>query len=363
MMKTTIQSDAGPRTHTGTSITERGRHGRILICDDRPEVQGLLSLLVNPGGFTVCVVDHLSDAVAALSSGDWDVLFVNPGGSVSRASLIRHALSTNPSIAIAVLESRERSGDGDVDPDVVPMSLDATDLELLLGTSRLVDAARHSRRAMPEVVLAIGAHPDDVEIGVGGTLLAHRAAGHSINILTLSRGARGGHASHRELEAQDAAEILGARLFIEDLEDTRIPEGHPTVELIERVIDIVRPTTLYTHSMNDTHQDHRATHKAALVAGRKIERFSCFQAPSSTIDFRPNRFVPIEGFLETKQAAIAAFKSQTGKCDYLRPEVIDSTSRYWARFADGAHAEAFEVVRDSTALAVHPPANRSFGAY
>lgn len=209
-------------------------------------------------------------------------------------------------------------------------------------------------------MLAIGAHPDDVEIGVGGALLAHGTAGHAVTILTMSRGAEGGDTDLRVAESQLAAGLLGARLFMEDLEDTRIPSGHPTVGLIERVLAIVRPTTLYTHSHNDTHQDHRAVHEATMVAARSVPRISCYQAPSATVDFRPNRFVPIGDHLDGKLEAIGAFASQADR-SYLHPDMVGSTARYWGRFAHATHAEALEVIRDSTSLgtADAPPVEMS----
>ena len=126
-------------------------------------------------------------------------------------------------------------------------------------------------------------------------------------------------------ESQAAATLLGARLFMEDLEDTRIPSGHPTVGLIERVIDQVRPTIIYTHSVHDTHQDHRAVHEATMVAARRVPRISCYQSPSATVDFRPNRFVPVAEFVERKQRAIDAFASQSDRA-YLHPEVVGATA-------------------------------------
>ena len=215
---------------------------------------------------------------------------------------------------------------------------------------RLNDAAPLHGDLPSETVLAIGAHPDDVEIGVAGTLLAHGASGHAVNILTLSRGAEGGATDLRVAESQAAAALLGARLFMEDLEDTRIASGHPTVGLIERVIDLVRPTIIYTHSIHDTHQDHRAVHEATMVAARRVPRISCYQAPSATVDFRPTRFVPIADHVDAKQRAIDAFATQADR-SYLQPEVIRSNSCYWGRFAHASHAEAFEVVRDRTGFA------------
>jgi LmbE family N-acetylglucosaminyl deacetylase len=134
--------------------------------------------------------------------------------------------------------------------------------------------------------------------------------------------------------------------MMEDLEDTRIREGDPTVSIIERVIADVRPTILYTHSINDVHQDHRNTHSAAMVAARGVSYVLCFQSPSATISFRPSRYVSIEQTLDGKLEAIRAFASQTSTRDYLDETLLRATARYWARFGGGTAVEPFEVVRD-----------------
>ena len=112
-----------------------------------------------------------------------------------------------------------------------------------------------------------------------------------------------------------------------------------------------QPTVLYTHSIHDVHQDHRNTHRAAMVAGRRIGRvYYCFQSPSATVDFGPSLFVGIDAQLDGKLAAIGAFISQTSVRDYLEPDLIKSTARYWGRFAQARYAEAFEVIRDRVAV-------------
>ena len=79
--------------------------------------------------------------------------------------------------------------------------------------------------------------------------------GHEVSILTLSRGARGGLEDTRASEAQQAAEVIGATLYHEDLKDTSIAEGDPTISVMSRVVAEVRPTVIYTHSLHDIHQD------------------------------------------------------------------------------------------------------------
>lgn len=197
-------------------------------------------------------------------------------------------------------------------------------------------------------ILAIGAHPDDVEIGVGGLLAVHRAAGDAVVVLTMSRGARGGVADQRQDESLAAAEILGARLFLEDLVDTRISPADPTVSIIENVVSEVAPSVVYTHTPHDRHQDHRAVHQAASVATRRVPTFACYQSPSATVDFRPNRFVPIDGFTDVKLALLDCFTTQAGIRDYLEPDFVLATARYWSRFGGGRSCEPLEVIRDTS---------------
>jgi LmbE family N-acetylglucosaminyl deacetylase len=170
-------------------------------------------------------------------------------------------------------------------------------------------------------VLAIGAHPDDVEIGCGGTLAKHQAMGDEIMILTLSRGAVGGDTETRAAESARAAELLGAKLELADLPDTCIPDGVQTIEVIQAAIRSFSPTHIYTHTSHDAHQDHRSTHVATLVAGRSVSNIYCYQSPSTTIDFRPNHFVDISAYIQRKIEVLAAHESQVSRSPSLQPDV------------------------------------------
>ncbi len=184
--------------------------------------------------------------------------------------------------------------------------------ELVEKATELLEAAKAARAADHQVVLAIGAHPDDVEIGIGGILLRHSDAGHDVNILTLTGGERGGAAEERAQESLRAAELLGGRLFHEDLADTEVGDRGETIGAIKKVIDEVGARTIYTHTSNDVHQDHRNVHSATLVAARGLPRIYCYQAPSTTVDFRPTRFVGIDDVIDRKLEAIAAFSLADG---------------------------------------------------
>ena len=165
-------------------------------------------------------------------------------------------------------------------------------------------------------------------------------------------GSRGGRAA----EAAAAAELLGAELFIERLEDTRIPESGQSVAIVEDVIAEVGATCIYTHSAHDRHQDHRNTHGAVTIGARNVPCVYCYQSPSCTIDFRPSRFEAIDNYLAGKLDLIGCHGSQAASRVYLEEDLIVSMARYWGWFGGSRYAEPFEVAREVQG------ARRAYGA-
>ena len=325
--------------------------GRILLIDD-DRVFGMWAaqILQQRGGYEP---KHLLDPVAGLrcvETEPWDLVITDiemPG--MTGLELLDHIHRLEPRLPVAVITAHAT-----LDYAVTALRSAAVEFmhkpmpadDFLRKVAMLVANGRALRSVNQQSVLAIGAHPDDVEIGAAGALLAHKAAGNLVSILTLSHGARGGTEERRGREAEAAAGVIGARLFLNDLEDTRIAEGDPTISIIDGVIAEIQPTVIYTHSVHDVHQDHRNTYRAAMVAARRVGRVYCFQSPSATVDFRPTFFVGIDDHLSGKLDAIRAFASQFAIRDYLEPDLIASTARYWSRFCDSRHAEAFEGIRD-----------------
>ena len=130
-----------------------------------------------------------------------------------------------------------------------------------------------------------------------------------------------------------------------NLRDTGITEGAETISIIEAAIRELNATDVYTHSLEDTHQDHRAVHAASLVAARGVANVYCYQSPSSTVEFKPHRFVDITHYIEKKIDLIGAYKSQVDRMESIQPDIIVSTARYWGRFAGYVLAEPLRIVR------------------
>lgn len=329
-----------------------GEQWSVLLIEDDPDQARLLSrwLQSEPG----CVVVHATDGNAGadrILSGEWDLVISDielPGQS--GLDLLRLSKDTHrftPTLLITAHESVEYAVDairGRADDFLIKPLVRAV---FLSKVRTLLHQGADLRRKGQQSVLAIGAHPDDVEIGVGGILLRHRAGGDRIAVLTLTGGEEGGAKSQRVLESEAAAAMLGARLFLRDLPDARVSEGQQTIAEIDSVIRAVAPTTIYTHSLNDGHQDHRAVHRATIVAARSIPNLYCYQAPSTDIGFRPTLFVEVAEHLDGKIRAISAYHSQTATRPYLAESLIRSTAQYWGRFAGYRHVEPLEVIRDS----------------
>jgi LmbE family N-acetylglucosaminyl deacetylase/ActR/RegA family two-component response regulator len=339
-------------------VTPRGesaaREAGVLLVEDDEIMASALAVVLAAVG-EVRWTATAEEAITLVPARDWDLIVADielPG--MNGLDLIRWIRGKDETIATLVL-----SGHASFDFAVAAMRVGADDYmrkpvepaDLISKARELIALTGARRRRGGEVVLAVGAHPDDVEIGIGGLLLRHVAAGDAVTVLTLTEGTSGGAAAERLAESQRAADLLSARLVHADLPDTTISEGGATIATIKRVIDEIAPTTLYTHTINDVHQDHRNVHSASLVAARRVPKVFCYESPSTTVEFHPTRFVAIDEYLERKIEVIHAYASQVKIRDYLDEELLRATARYWGRYSQARYVEPLEVVRDSDARA------------
>ena len=215
--------------------------------------------------------------------------------------------------------------------------------------------------------LAIGAHPDDVELFAGGTLARLAAAGRKTGIVDLTRGELGtrGSAELRAEEAREAARHLGLALR----DNLGLPDGSVVespaarVELI-RVLRKHRPRIVLTHYWEDRHPDHVAASRLVAAAAHHAglaridtgqERFR----PAAVLYFKlpphqvPSFVVDVSDFAAQRRAAIAAYRSQLfdpesrDPATYLsRPdflEQVESVASYYGALIGKAKGEAFYV--------------------
>lgn len=195
-------------------------------------------------------------------------------------------------------------------------------------------------------VLAIGAHPDDLELACGGTLSKLADSGYEVHTLVLSAGAVGGDANVRPDEAWGGARLMGAtKCEVLNFPDTRLAtQESELVQAIEARINSFNPDIIFTHSANDQHQDHAAVHLATLRAGRRHPAILCYESPSVTAAFNPSVFVEIGDYVGAKQAAITMHRNQSAK-PYMTDQKITAKAVFRGSQAKMDAAEAFEPVR------------------
>src|SRR2546422_10184921 len=97
-------------------------------------------------------------------------------------------------------------------------------------------------------ILALGAHPDDIEIGCGGTLLKYARAGHGVYLMVLTDGAQGGSAKVRRDEQLASCRILGAKeVFWGGYQDTEVPLTRQVIQQIEDVVKKIEPAFIFVN--------------------------------------------------------------------------------------------------------------------
>jgi LmbE family N-acetylglucosaminyl deacetylase/CheY-like chemotaxis protein len=325
----------------------------VVIEDDLDVADYTKTVLEKRLGCVVIAISDPREARAAVERLKPDVVITDiemPG--MSGLELIEHVRDVQPGTPVIVMTAHVS-----IDYAVGALRNQANEFltkpvssaDLVAHVTRLADAAREAWAAVPEkkVVLAIGSHPDDVEIGVGGILAAHRAAGDSVTILTLSRGNREGGIRTAWNEGSAAAAVIGATFMLEDTAAQQISSSEPTVGIIKRAIAELNPSVVYVHSRNDLHEDHRAVHDAAILASGGVSTVACYQGSSATVEFRPNRFISIDGYTDVKSKMLDCFPRTNDAAKYVHPDFALATSKYWSRYGQGDNCEPLEIIRDS----------------
>jgi LmbE family N-acetylglucosaminyl deacetylase len=173
-------------------------------------------------------------------------------------------------------------------------------------------------------ILAIGPHPDDIEIGCSGTLIKYAQRGHRVFFLIITKGEKGGNPEARYEEQMKAAGIIGARdVFWGGLTDTELLDrGNEIIHLVELYIKRIQPDFIFVNFYDDTHQDHRTVNRSVLSAGRYVRNVMFYEVPT-TNNFTPNIFVDIGSVFELKLEALKAHSSQVMKTNIPDLSIID----------------------------------------
>jgi LmbE family N-acetylglucosaminyl deacetylase len=197
-------------------------------------------------------------------------------------------------------------------------------------------------------ILAIGAHPDDIEFGCGGALIKYTQKGHRLFLLVMTGGGMGGESAVRTEEQRTSGEILAAeKIFWGGYEDTQLIVDTELIGKVEAVIAEVKPDFIFCNFPDDTHQDHRHLAQAIMSATRYIRNVLFYEGPT-TQNFNPQVFVDISDTLERKVEALKAHKSQVMKTnieDLSIVAVARSSANFRGIQGRVKYAEAFHSLR------------------
>jgi LmbE family N-acetylglucosaminyl deacetylase len=195
----------------------------------------------------------------------------------------------------------------------------------------------------PLSVLAIGAHPDDIEIGAGGMLLslAESRAGLQARYVVLTGTA------DRQLEARDAAHsfLPGADLTVElsDLPEGRLPAAWDRVkEALEQVARSCSPDLIVAPSRGDAHQDHRVIAEIVPTVFRD-QLYLGYEIPKWDGDLdRPSVYFPLSADMARRKVELLnkCFPSQRNR-DWWDDEVFLGLARLRGMECRASYAEAF----------------------
>lgn len=217
-------------------------------------------------------------------------------------------------------------------------------------------------------ILAVGAHPDDLELCCGGTLAKYASKGHKIGIVIMTDGATG--SSHipakqliplRRREAQNSAALINADFFWLGFPDGKLEDNVEVRMTLNKVVREFNPDLIITHNPEDYISDHRITSKHVMdvglwahvgplipeMPGTPAVPSIAFMDTLAGINFIPERYIDISDYFEMKKKMLSCHESQQswladyGGIDYM--EIIEVSCRYRGIQSQVRFAEGFRI--------------------
>jgi N-acetylglucosamine malate deacetylase 1 len=163
------------------------------------------------------------------------------------------------------------------------------------------------------IIAAFGAHPDDLELSMFGTLIKYKEQGHMVHLIVATDGRRAGAipgdetAAIRKREAFAAAAHLGVDPIQLEFQNGNVLYDEKTYAKVVRTIESLKPDIIFTHDLNDYHPEHRLLCRMVTDAAWS----PVFLADTlAGLDFSPEFYVDISEQFEMKKKALLEHQSQ-----------------------------------------------------
>jgi bacillithiol biosynthesis deacetylase BshB1 len=206
-------------------------------------------------------------------------------------------------------------------------------------------------------ILVFGPHPDDQELGMGGTIAKLTRQGHKVHLVDMTNGEPTPHGSPeiRAKESAEAAKLLGVERTLVGLINRQVVHDIPSRHRVAAVIRQHKPDWLFVPYPTDAHPDHVAVTKIcedarfdAKLTKTDIpgepwypKRIIYYFCTHLRMNFTPNFCIDITDTLDQKMAAVACYKSQFVGLSGAVPEQVKAVSAYFGTRIATAHAEPF----------------------
>lgn len=182
-------------------------------------------------------------------------------------------------------------------------------------------------------IVAIGAHPDDYELGAGMRLMHHVKRRDDVLGIICSYGEKAGDIEIRIAESIKAAEFMGINdLFMLNFTDTKFPPFEIIKDRLEEIISSINPALVYSHYPDDRHQDHRAVALATAIACRRVPSILTYRSPSTDFNsFHPHLFhIGSHDDFTKKQELLQIHQSQIERDHGISLKQLMLDSRFYA---------------------------------
>ena len=209
-------------------------------------------------------------------------------------------------------------------------------------------------------VMAIGAHPDDIEFGCSGTLSNHIDVGDNVIMVVMTNtesvdGVTGEILRTKEENQQESissSTVIGCKIEFLPFKDLHVPFSFEGVSKLETLIKKYDTDTIYTHWAGDANQDHIATFKTTMASGRYVPNVFCYeQIPIPRVSensMNQNYYVDITKSFDKKIEASLCHQSQIVKYKshgFDVPENLKTLAKFRGIQANCKYAEAFQVIK------------------
>lgn len=211
-----------------------------------------------------------------------------------------------------------------------------------------------SNMSKPENILVFGAHPDDIEIGMGGTVAKLSRLGYKVKLViaTLPNFTENDKKEERKMEAIRSSKVMGCPEpdFL-DLPTEQMIHSRKLIGIMDKYMLDYKPAAVFTQWVGDSHQDHQALTKSVISGSRDTTDVYMYETtiPGGITEqaFRPQLFIDMTDYIEPKKSALECFESQQARCGPIWIDAIVGRAAYRGYQLNCKYAEAFEIIRIS----------------